>query len=170
MLQLIFLIPLLFTLPTIFAWKVFEKAGRKGWETLVPYYNLFVFLKIIKKPMWWMILLFFPFLNVFMYLLMLVEVVKCFKKFSLWEQLFVVILPFIYLPYLGWSKKETFIDPDNRPKIKKSFFREWTDAIIFAVVAATIIRTFLLEAYTIPTSSMEKSLLVAATRRLFWLM
>jgi signal peptidase I len=160
MLQLIFLIPLLFTLPTIFAWKVFEKAGRKGWETLVPYYNLFVFLKIIKKPMWWMILLFFPFLNVFMYLLMLVEVVKCFKKFSLWEQLFVVILPFIYLPYLGWSKKETFIDPDNRPKIKKSFFREWTDAIIFAVVAATIIRTFLLEAYTIPTSSMEKSLLV----------
>ncbi|MAZ92818.1 MAG: signal peptidase I [Lentimicrobiaceae bacterium] len=160
MLQLIFLIPLLFTIPTIFAWKIFEKAGRKGWETLVPYYNLFVFLKIIKKPMWWMVLLFFPFLNVFMYLLMLVEIVKCFKKFSLLEQLFVVILPFIYLPYLGWSKKESFVDPENRPKMKKSFLREWTDAIIFAVVAATIIRTFLLEAYTIPTSSMEKSLLV----------
>lgn len=38
--------------------------------------------------------------------------------------------------------------------------REWTDAIAFAVVAATLIRTFFIEAYTIPTSSMEKSLLV----------
>jgi signal peptidase I len=37
---------------------------------------------------------------------------------------------------------------------------EWIDAIIFAVIAATFIRMFFIEAYTIPTSSMEKSLLV----------
>lgn len=43
---------------------------------------------------------------------------------------------------------------------KKSMGREWMDAIIFAVIAATLIRTFFIEAYTIPTSSMEKSLLV----------
>ena len=43
---------------------------------------------------------------------------------------------------------------------KKSMGREWADAIIFAVIAATLIRTFFIEAYTIPTSSMEKSLLV----------
>ena len=52
------------------------------------------------------------------------------------------------------------MDPDKRPEIKKTVVREWADAIIFAVIAATIIRTFLIEAYTIPTSSMEKSLLV----------
>lgn len=52
-----------------------------------------------------------------------------------------------------WEKKQ-------KPKVKKGFFREWFDAIIFAVVAATIIRLFLIEAYTIPTSSMEKSLLI----------
>ncbi|KQC02732.1 signal peptidase I [Pedobacter sp. Hv1] len=46
------------------------------------------------------------------------------------------------------------------PKKKKSKAREWTDAIIFAVVAATIIRVFFIEAYTIPSGSMEKSLLV----------
>src|SRR3954471_16970095 len=46
------------------------------------------------------------------------------------------------------------------PKKKKSKTREWTDAIIFAVIAATIIRTFFIEAYTIPTGSMEKSLLI----------
>ncbi|MBC8320791.1 MAG: signal peptidase I [Bacteroidetes bacterium] len=160
MLELIIFLPLSFTIPTIFAWAVFEKADRKGWETLIPFYNLYVFLKIIQKPIWWMALLFFPFLNIFMYMLMLVELVKCFNKFSLWQQFLGVVLPFFYLPYLGMKKDEVYIDPSDRPKMKKSFSREWVDAIIFAVVAATIIRTFLLEAYTIPTSSMEKSLLV----------
>ncbi|MFM2207773.1 MAG: signal peptidase [Bacteroidota bacterium] len=48
----------------------------------------------------------------------------------------------------------------TRPGQHKSVGREWFDAIVFAVIAATIIRTFLIEAYTIPTPSMEKSLLV----------
>lgn len=52
-----------------------------------------------------------------------------------------------------WSK-------NNQEKKKKSAAREWTDAIIFAVVAATLIRTLFIEAYTIPTPSMERSLLV----------
>lgn len=160
MLELILLIPLSFTIPTIFAWSLFVKSGRKGWETLVPFYNLYVFLQIIKKPIWWYALLLFPFLNVFMYMLMLVELVKCFGKFKLIEQLLAVVLPIVYLPYLGMRSDEIYVDPDTRPIRKKTVVREWTDAIIFAVVAATIIRTFLLEAYTIPTSSMEKSLLV----------
>lgn len=53
-----------------------------------------------------------------------------------------------------------FWEKSKKPAAKKGFFREWFDAIIFAVVAATIIRLFLIEAYTIPTSSMEKSLLI----------
>ncbi len=124
MLELIILIPLLFTIPTIFGWMVFEKAGRKGWETLIPFYNLYVFLKIIKKPMWWYLLLIFPFINVFMYMLMLVEIAKCFNKFKLWEQFVVVVFPFIYLPYLGFSENEKFVDPDDRPEIKKGWVRE----------------------------------------------
>jgi signal peptidase I len=160
MIYLLILLPLSFTIPTIFTWGAFEKAGRKGWETLVPFYNLYVFLLIIKKPLWWYALLLVPFLNVFMYMLMLVELVKGFGKFSLWQQFLAVILPYFYFPYLGMKTEEVFVDPDKRPEIKKGWVREWTDAIIFAVVAATIIRTFLLEAYTIPTSSMEKSLLV----------
>jgi signal peptidase I len=43
---------------------------------------------------------------------------------------------------------------------KKSKTREWVDAVVFAVIAATLIRTFLIEAFTIPTPSMEKSLMV----------
>jgi signal peptidase I len=53
-----------------------------------------------------------------------------------------------------WKKKE------KKPKKEKSEIKSWFDAILFAVIAATILRTFLIEAYTIPTSSMEKSMLV----------
>lgn len=48
----------------------------------------------------------------------------------------------------------------KKKKKKKSALREWIDAAIFAVIAASIIRTFFFEAYTIPTPSMEKTLLV----------
>ncbi len=141
-------------------WKIFEKAGYKGWMAIVPIFNLYIWVKIIKKNFWWYIFLLIPFINVFVILLMFVELAKCFKKYGMLPQAVSALFPFIYMPYLGFSKKETFLDPVQRPKIKKTMIREWADAIIFAVIAATIIRTFLIEAYTIPTSSMESSLLV----------
>jgi len=55
-----------------------------------------------------------------------------------------------------WQKKQE----SDKPKKKKTKTREWVDAIVFAVVAATIIRVFFIEAYTIPSGSMERSLLV----------
>lgn len=141
-------------------YKIFEKAGQPGWYVLIPFYNFYIWLRIIKKPLWWYIFILIPFINVFMVLLMIVEVLKCFNKHGLGEQALGVIFPFAYLPYLGFSPKEKYYDPDKAEKIKKTWIREWVDAIIFAVVAATIIRIFFIEAYTIPTSSMEKSLLV----------
>jgi signal peptidase I len=55
-----------------------------------------------------------------------------------------------------WNRKKKAV----KAKKKKSAGREWFDAILFAVIAATLIRTFFIEAYTIPTPSMERSLLV----------
>jgi signal peptidase I len=151
---------LLFAATLAGLWLLFNKAGVKGWVVLIPFYNFWVWLKIIRKPWWWYIFIIIPFINVFTILLMIVELVKCFKKFAMWEQAVAAVFPFIFLPYWGLRKKEVYVDPKQRPAIKKSFYREWADAIIFAVIAATIIRTFLIEAYTIPTSSMEKSLLI----------
>jgi len=160
MIGLIILIPLLFTLPTAFAWQLFAKAGYKNVYAIIPIYNLHILLKIIHKPLWWWILLLIPFINVFVYMLMIIELVKCFGKFHLWEQLVAVLFPFLYFPYLSFKTNLVYQNPMTTKRPKKSPTREWVDAIIFAVVAATIIRTFLIEAYTIPTSSMEKSLLV----------
>ncbi len=151
---------LFFILSLAGLWKIFDKAGRKGWEAIIPLYNFYVWLKIIKKPLWWYLFIIIPFINVFTLLLMVVETLKCFRKDGLGEQALGVLFPFFFLPYLGFSPKETYTDPDKLPVVKKSGFREWADAMIFAVIAATLIRTFFIEAYTIPTSSMEKSLLV----------
>jgi signal peptidase I len=67
-------------------------------------------------------------------------------------------LPVVFDLYYTNKVNWTFWKP--RDPAKKTFVIEWVDAVIFAVVAATIIRMFLIEAFTIPTSSMEKSMLV----------
>ena len=64
------------------------------------------------------------------------------------------------MPYIGFSKDVRWGGEEVMKRYKKSAAREWVDAAVFAVVAATLIRTFIFEAYTIPTESMEKTLLV----------
>ncbi|MCF8364678.1 MAG: signal peptidase I [Bacteroidales bacterium] len=144
----------------VFLIPIFKKVGIASWKAVIPMLNYWEWNKMNGKPFWWFLLLLVPFINIFMVFLMVVETVKGFGKYGLGEQALAVLFPFIYLPYLGTDAKEKYLYPDLRPKIKKSPVREWVDAIIFAVVAATIIRTFIFEAYTIPTSSMESSLLV----------
>lgn len=141
-------------------WKVFEKAGLKGWYVLIPFWNIWQWVKIIDKKFWWFVYCLIPFLNVFVIMLMIVEVDKCFKKRNLFYQLLSIIVPFVFLPILGFSKKETYTHPKDLPEQKVGVVRDWADAILFAIVAATVIRTFFFESYNIPTSSMEKSLLV----------
>ena len=151
---------LFFIATTVGLMKIFEKAGYKQWQALIPIYNAYIWLKIIEKPIWWMVFILMPFVNVFMFFYMIVLTALTFSKFLLWEQALAAVFPFAYLPYLGYSKDEKYKLRIDRIDFKKSKVREWTDAIIFAVVAASIIRTFIFEAYTIPTPSMEKSLLV----------
>src|SRR5215203_6758642 len=45
-------------------WKIYEKAGRPGWEAIIPIYNIYILLKIVGKPGWWLILFFIPFVNI----------------------------------------------------------------------------------------------------------
>ncbi|PCI93334.1 MAG: S26 family signal peptidase [Flavobacteriales bacterium] len=90
----------------------------------------------------------------------IVELLKLLGKTSFKEHFLGVVFAGIYLPYIGFKEDVKFIGYEEAAKYQKSFKREWADAIIFAVVAATVIRGFYLEAFTIPTSSMERKLLV----------
>lgn len=44
-------------------WKIYTKAGQEGWACLIPIYNVIVYLKIIKKPWWWIFMFMIPFVN-----------------------------------------------------------------------------------------------------------
>ncbi len=157
LMTILLLILLLF--PMLNYW-IFDDAGVGGYKALIPFYNYYIWLQVMGKPWWWLLLMLIPFINFFIIMLMLVQTALSYGKHKLGEQALAVLFPYAYLPYLGISDKEHYIKPENRIRAKKSQIREWTDAIIFAVVAASIIRIFMIEAYTIPTSSMEKSLLV----------
>lgn len=160
MLAFILLVPAFFTLPIAFCWKLFEKAGYKGFYSIIPYYNLFVLSKIVNcTQWWWYLLLFLPYINFFTMMLMFIDLAKSFGRFKIWEIVCAAVVPFIFFPIVNHQGSK-YSDPKVTAFPKKTQVREWLDAIVWAVVAALIIRTFLFEAYTIPSSSMEKSLLV----------
>lgn len=142
----------------IFAFKIFENAGYKWWQSFIPVYNYYLWLKIVGKPLWWLAVAMIPFIGYFIMMLLLVDTAKSHNKHSYIQEGLAVIVPFIYLPYLGY--KAQYFKPHNIPPFKKSTAREWADSIIFAIVGVGILRMFMYEAYKIPTSSMEKSLLV----------
>ena len=146
-------------LPVVGLYKLFEKAGIAGWKALVPFYNYYEWLKLIKRPMWWIIFTFIPFLNLIVLLLMRAELANNFGRRDFLHHLMMWLIPFIYMPYLGFNKNVTFTGYTEKERASKTSGREWADAIVFAVIAATIIRTFIIEAFTIPTSSMESTLL-----------
>ena len=156
----ILLVPAFFTLPLAFCWKLFEKAGYKGFYSVIPYYNLYVLSKIVNcTQWWWYLLLFLPYINFFTMMLMFIDLAKSFGRFKIWEIVCAAVVPFIFFPIVSHQGSK-YSDPKTTVYPKKGPVREWLDAIVWAVVAALIIRTFLFEAYTIPSSSMEKSLLV----------
>ena len=138
---------------------VFRKAGIAPWKALVPVYNIVVWIKMCGKSRWWYLYFLIPAINIFTFLLLIVETAKLFRRNSLWEQTLAVIFPWAYMLWLGCSKKQSFTPASELPKIKNSSAREWAEAIIFALVAAVIIRNNVFEFYNIPSSSMEKSLM-----------
>ncbi len=61
-------------------WKIFKKAGKEGWECIVPIYNVIVFLDIIKRPRWWIILYFVPFASFIVAIINCMDLAKAFGK------------------------------------------------------------------------------------------
>ncbi|EHQ25349.1 signal peptidase I [Mucilaginibacter paludis] len=159
---------LLIILPFIGWYKLFEKAGQPGWMGLVPILNIYIMLKICGRPLWWMFLLLIPGIGIIVAVGISVDVLKSFGKIKVGDQFKGIVLACYFIPKWGFDSETKYLGPSASPEfrekytsiLKKSSTQEWTEAIIFAVVAATLIRTLFIEAYTIPTPSMERSLLV----------
>lgn len=83
-------------------WKIFVKAGEPGWAALIPIYNTVVLLKIINKPIWWLVLTFIPGLNFIIFITMFMDLAKKFGKGSGFG-IAMFLFPFIFLPLLAFS-------------------------------------------------------------------
>ena len=139
---------------------MFKKAGIEPWKAFIPIYNTWCIVKKceIKKVWFWLQLI--PIAGQFITIWITIIFVMFFRRFSFWHHGATVLFPFVYFPYMGFSKKEKWGGKEMVKLYQKSATREWVDAAVFAVVAATIIRSFIFEAYVIPSGSMEKTLLI----------
>ena len=137
-------------------WKLYIKAGRKPWEAAIPVYNAIVLMQIIRRPKWWVILLFIPIINLLMFPVIWVETIRSFGRNSLLETWLVILTLGFYIYYVNYTLDVTYIE--DRSLHPKSGLGEWVSSIVFAVVAATLVHTYFIQPYVIPTGSLERTL------------
>lgn len=147
-------------------WLLFKKAGENPIFSLIPFYNYYILAKISNRPWWWALLLAVPIVQFITNYNIRTDTIKNFGKFRFIDEVLGVLFFSFYMVYMGLDKNTVYIGPCNdedfkkKHAIKKSSIRDWGEALFFAAVVATQVRTVYIEAYTIPTPSMEKSLLV----------
>jgi signal peptidase I len=139
-------------------WKLYVKAGRKAWEAAIPIYNGVVLMQIINRPKWWIILLFIPVVNLLMFPVIWIETIRTFGFYKKLDSLLVIVTLGFYILYINYTTEATH--NAKRSLKPRSEVGEWVSSITFAIIAATLVHTYFMQPFTIPTSSLEKSLLV----------
>jgi hypothetical protein len=83
-------------------WTIYTKAGQPGWASLIPIYNLFVLLKMVGKPGWWLVLFLVPIVNLVVGILVMIELAKAFGK-SGGFVVGLLLLPVVFAPMLAFG-------------------------------------------------------------------
>ena len=139
-------------------WKLYVSAGRKSWEAAIPVYNAIVLLKIIGRPSWWTILLFLPIINLIVFPVIWVETLRSFGKNSTLDKVLGVATFGLYIAYISYTQKLNYTPDRSTEPVNKT--ADTVSSLLFAIVVATFVHTYFIQPFTIPTSSLEKTLLV----------
>lgn len=94
---------LIFMIVTI--WKIFTKADQPGWAALIPIYNMYVMLKIVGKPWWWLLLMFIPVVGIVVGIIVTLALATNFSK-GVGFVVGLILLPFIFYPILAFGSAE----------------------------------------------------------------
>ena len=139
-------------------WKLYVKSGYKSILAFIPVYNAVILMKIINRPTWWVILLFLPIINLLIFPVIWVETARSFGKNTTLDTIATVASLGFFIYLINYSSKSEYIsERDINPK---TAFGEWLGSIIFAVILATFVHTYLIQPYIVPTGSLEKSILI----------
>ena len=137
--------------------KLYQKAGQAGYKAFIPVYNLIVALSFLERPKWWTILFFLPIINLILFPVLWIDLLYAFKKKpKSIEMLWVILSLGLYLVPLNYAISTEF--QTNRQKPEQTRTGEWLSSLTFAVVAATLVHTYFLQPYAIPTGSLERTL------------
>jgi hypothetical protein len=97
---------LAFTILMIAAcWKIYTKAGHPGWAAIIPIYNLYIWCKIVGRPGWWIILMFIPFVNFIIGIILCIDLAKSFGK-GVGFGIGLLLLGIIFFPILGFGSAQ----------------------------------------------------------------
>ena len=139
-------------------WKLYVKSGYNSDLAFIPVYNAVILMKIINRPTWWVILLFLPIINLLIFPVIWVETARSFGKNTTLDTIAAVASLGFFIYLINYSSKSEYIsERDINPK---TAFGEWLGSIIFAVILATFVHTYLIQPYIVPTGSLEKSILI----------
>ena len=139
-------------------WKLYVKSGYNSELAFIPVYNAVILMKIINRPTWWVILLFLPIINLLIFPVIWVETARSFGKNTTIDTIAAVASLGFFIYLINYSSKSEYISERNiNPK---TAFGEWLGSIIFAVILATFVHTYLIQPYIVPTGSLEKSILI----------
>ena len=94
-------------------WRIFTKAGEKGWKSLIPVYNMFIIFKIFWGNGWMFLLLLIPFVNIYAIIKVSINAARAFGK-SLWFALGLIFLSYVFGLILAFSKCEYLGVPKKR--------------------------------------------------------
>ncbi len=166
---------------------LFRKASIPGWVALIPGLNFIYWSKLVGRPRGYSLFLLVPIVNIFILSGLAIDLARSFQKLRYLDGLLAVVAMPLYFLFLGFDRGTQYhgailpreekikkqlkkaLASNDKKKYKKlltknpyrkSWGREWVESLTFGVFAAAFIRIFLVEAYAIPTSSMESSLLV----------
>jgi hypothetical protein len=95
-------------------WKIYQKAGYEGWECLVPFYRLYIRLKIVGKPGWWLFLMWIPIAGAYWYVWMTNMLSKSFGKDEGYT-IGLVLVGHIFYPIMGFSNNIRYQGPFGDP-------------------------------------------------------
>jgi signal peptidase I len=138
-------------------WKLYQKAGFKSWQAAIPVYNAIVLMQIINRPKWWVVMLFIPIINLIIFPVVWVEIARSFGKNRTTDTLLTLLSFGLYIYVINYRYQSDYIE--NRSLQPRTAFGEWFSSILFAVVIATLVHTYFIQPYIIPTGSLEKTLL-----------
>ena len=137
-------------------WKLYKNAGIDAWKAFIPFLNIYELMSMINRPKWWMIFAYIPIVNLLMIPTLWVQLLHVYNKRTTTDKVLAVFTLGLYVAYINYTEADKLTYNPAHENDKDTLI----GSLVFAIIAATIVHTYFIQPYKIPTGSLEKTLLI----------